>query len=54
MLVVSSLISCISNELFDVPSIRFCQFGKEGNFENFDVRWSDFEGANKLGPQNLW
>lgn len=56
MLVVSSLISSGSNLIkclmFQALNFTF-QFGKEGNFENFEVRWNNFEGANKLGPQKL-
>lgn len=39
--------------MFGVPIIRFYfSVWKEGNFENFEDRGSNFEGANKVGPQN--
>lgn len=48
MLIVSSLVSCVSNLIkclmFQVLDF-ICQFGKKGNFGNFEIRWSNFEGA---------
>lgn len=56
MLIVSSLVSCVSNLIkclmFQALDFIF-QFGKGGNFENFEVKWSNFGSSNKPGPQKL-